>query len=78
MLLIDQPSATGMTAQAEIASTTETTGAMTNTPLLALAGITGSLQMNLRKSANGCRTPHGPTTLGPRRNCTEPQILRSI
>ena len=68
MLLIDQPSATGITAHADIASTTETNGANTNTPLLALAGMTGSLQMNLRKSANGCRTPHGPTTLGPRRN----------
>ena len=59
MLLITQPSATGMTAQAENASTTETSGAMTNTPLLALAGMTGSLKMNFKKSANGCRTPPG-------------------
>ena len=53
MSLIDQPSATGMTAQADIASTTETSGASTNTPLFALAGMTGSLNMNLKKSANG-------------------------
>ena len=77
MSLIDQPSATGMTAQADIASTTETSGASTNTPLLALAGMIGSLSMNLKKSANGWRMPQGPTTLGPRRNCTAPQILRS-
>ena len=78
MSLITQPSATGMTAQAAIASTTDTSGASTNTPLLALAGMIGSLRMNFRKSANGCSTPQGPTTFGPRRSCTEPQILRSM
>ena len=78
MSAITQPSATGMTAQAENASTTETRGAMTNTPLLAPAGMTGSLSMNLKKSAKGCRIPQGPTTLGPRLSCTEPQILRSM
>ena len=55
------------TAQAAIASTTPTSGARMNTPLLALAGMIGSFRMNLRKSANGCIVPHGPTTLGPRR-----------
>ena len=77
MSAITQPSATGMTAQAAIARITDTSGAMTNTPLLALAGMIGSLMMNLPKSANGCSTPHGPTTFGPRRMWTAPQILRS-
>ena len=56
-----------MTAQAANASTTDTSGASRNTPLLALAGMIGSLRMNLKKSAKGWRTPHGPTTFGPRR-----------
>ena len=77
MLAIAQPSATGITAQAASASVTETSGAKTNTPLLAPAGMIGSLRMNLRKSAKGCSTPHGPTTFGPRRRWIEPQILRS-
>ena len=72
-----QPSSTGMTAQAASASVTETSGAMTNTPLLAPAGMIGSLKMNLRKSAKGCSTPQGPTTFGPRRMWIAPQILRS-
>ena len=61
-----------MTAHAANASTTETSGASTNTPLLALAGMIGSLRMNLKKSANGWRTPHGPTTFGP-----APQLHRA-
>ena len=47
-----------------------TSGARRNTPLLAPAGMIGSLRMNLRKSAKGCSTPQGPTTFGPRRSCT--------
>ena len=47
------PSETGMTAHAAKASTTETSGASRNTPLLALAGMIGSLSINLKKSANG-------------------------
>ena len=53
MSLITQPSATGMTAQAAIAKITETSGASTKTPLLALSGMIGSLRMNFRKSAKG-------------------------
>ena len=34
-------------------STTDTSGASRNTPLLALAGMIGSLRMNLKKSAKG-------------------------
>ena len=59
MLLITQPSLSGITAQAENASTTETSGAMTNTPLLALAGMTGSLKMNFKKSAHRLQNAPG-------------------
>ena len=74
---ITQPALTGITAQAASASTQVTSGANRNTPLLAPAGITGSLSTNLRRSAKDCSRPHGPTTLGPRRICTAAQILRS-
>ena len=37
----------------------------------------GSLKINLRRSEKGCNTPQGPTTLGPRRNCTAAQTFRS-
>src|SRR5262249_40915777 len=67
------PSETGMTAQAAKASTTDTSGASRNTPLLALAGMIGSLRINLKKSANGWRMPHGPTTFGPRRSWNRAQ-----
>ena len=77
MLAIAQPSATGITAQAASAKVTETIGAIRNTPLLAPAGMIVSLRMNLRKSANGCSTPNGPTTFGPLRSCIAAQILRS-
>src|SRR5579863_10018699 len=70
MSLITQPSATGMTAHADIASTTETSGARTNTPLLAPAGMIGSLRMNLKKSANGWRAP------GPNYVWAAPQLHR--
>ena len=77
MLAMAQPSATGMTAQAEIASTAETSGASRNTPLLAPDGMTGSLKTNFSRSAKACSVPQGPTTFGPRRSCTAAQILRS-
>ncbi len=68
---------TGITAQAASASTQVTSGASRNTPLLAPAGITGSLTTNFSKSANDWNRPQGPTTFGPRRICTAAQILRS-
>ena len=40
MLAITQPALTGITAQAESASTEVTSGARRNTPLLAPAGMT--------------------------------------
>ena len=77
MSAITQPTLTGITAQAASASTQETSGASRNTPLLAPAGITGSLSTNFSKSAKDWNRPQGPTTLGPRRICTAAQILRS-
>jgi hypothetical protein len=68
---------TGITAQAANASSAVMSGASRKTPLLAPAGMTGSLTANLMKSANDCSRPHGPTTLGPRLICTAAQILRS-
>ena len=72
-----QPSATGMTAHAEMASPAVTIGASRNSPLFALAGIMNSLNTNFRRSAKDCHRPNGPTTFGPRRICTAAQIFRS-
>src|SRR5664279_2449819 len=72
-----QPTLTGITAQAASASTVEINGASRNTPLLAPAGIVGSLSANFNMSAKDWNRPQGPTTLGPRRICTAAQILRS-
>ena len=73
----NEPSDTGTTAQAASASVAVTSGAMTNTPLLAPSGITTSFSANLMRSAKDWNRPQGPTTLGPRRICTAAQILRS-
>ena len=51
MSAITQPALTGITAQAASASTQVTSGASRNTPLLAPAGITGSLTTNFSRSA---------------------------
>ncbi len=53
-----------MTAQAEIASTADTSGASRKTPLLAPDGMIGSLKTNFSRSAKACSVPQGPTTLG--------------
>src|SRR5262249_59813123 len=65
-LAITHSALTGITAQAERASTPVTSGANRNTPLLAPAGMIGSLTTNLKRSAKDCSRPQGPTTLGPR------------
>src|SRR6266568_1588139 len=58
---ITQPALTGITAQAASASVQVTSGASKNTPLLALAGMVGSLTTNFSRSAKDCSRPHGPT-----------------
>jgi hypothetical protein len=40
-------------------------GAKTNKNLLALFGKTISLTINFKASANGCKVPQSPVTLGP-------------
>ena len=71
-------SLTGMTAQAASANVAVAIGASRNTPLLAPAGMIGSLNTNLNRSANDCSSPKAPTTLGPRRICTAAHTLRSM
>ena len=77
MSAIAQPALSGMTAQAASARVHITSGASRNMPLLAEAGITGSLRTNFSRSAKLCSRPQGPTTFGPRRSCTAAQTLRS-
>ena len=71
-------SLTGITAQAASANVAVAIGASRNTPLLAPAGMIGSLKANFRRSAKDWNSPNGPTTLGPRRSCTAAQTLRSM
>jgi hypothetical protein len=77
MSAMAQPSLKGITAQAARASMAKMSGANRNMALLALIGMIGSFSTNLVRSAKDCSRPHGPTTFGPRRNCTAAQILRS-
>src|ERR1700735_1147612 len=65
MLEMTIPAPTGITAHAASASTQVTSGASRNTPLLAPAGMTGSLRMNLSKSAKDWNSPPRPPTCGP-------------
>ena len=74
---ITHPGAQGITAQTITGSTKETIGARKNTALSAPDGMTISLTMYFSMSAKHCKSPHGPTTFGPRRSCTAAQILRS-
>ena len=69
MSAITQPRSTGITAQAASASTQETSGASRNTPLLAPAGMIGSLSMNLSRSPT--RANRGLKT-GPDRSIVPP------
>lgn len=42
-----------------------------------MVGLVGSFMISLIPSAIGCRSPMGPTMLGPFRSCMYPRILRS-
>ena len=55
----------GITAQAVKANVSVTIGAKINIILLALAGIIISLNKYFKASAKVCKSPKGPTTLGP-------------
>lgn len=52
-------------------------GAKKNKILWDFKGITISLDSNFNPSANGCKKPHNPTTLGPFRRWIDAIILRS-
>ena len=67
----------GMTAMEVSAVTSAITGANKYKGLLAKGGVTSSLKMNFKPSANGCQTPNGPTRDGPQRFCMWPTTLRS-
>lgn len=51
------------------ASVNERVGAIINSEIDVVRGRIGSLIKSFMASANGCKIPYGPTTLGPFRNC---------
>lgn len=51
------------------ASVSERVGAIMNSEMEVVRGRIGSLIKSFIASANGWRTPYGPTTLGPFRSC---------
>ena len=61
----------GITLQAIKDKENEIIGASIKITLLALAGITVSLENNFIPSASGCNSPNIPTTLGPFLYCTD-------
>jgi hypothetical protein len=67
----------GMTAMEVSAVTSAMTGANKYKGLLAKGGVTSSLKINFKPSANGCQMPNGPTRVGPQRFCMWPTTLRS-
>ena len=77
MSAIAQPSFTGMTAQAIIASENVSIGAIRNSSGLLPDGMIVSFISIFSASAKGCHRPNGPTTLGPLRNCIAASTLRS-
>ena len=77
MSAIAQPSFTGITAQAIIASPKVSIGAIRNSNRFAPDGMMVSFISILIASAKGCSRPNGPTTFGPLRNCIAARTLRS-
>ena len=77
MLATAQPSFTGITAQAIIASVIVSSGATMNSRRLAPVGIMVSFISIFTASAKGCMRPKGPTTFGPLRICIAAITLRS-
>ncbi len=71
------PTSNGTTAHTISAVVKVMIGAKRNRPLLALDGTMVSLRNTFNPSAKLCSSPHGPTTLGPRRSAIAAQILRS-
>ena len=67
----------GITAQPISPSANMIIGAMMKRTRLAPVGMMVSFISSFRPSASGWKSPNGPTTLGPLRNCMAAQILRS-
>ena len=67
----------GITDQATNDKTKVIKGANKKTTLSEPDGITISLNTYLKKSANDCKMPKAPTTLGPFLICTAAQIFLS-
>ena len=76
-LLINRCWPKGTTNQERITGTTTSTGPRLKSSPSALAGITSSLNSNLRPSAIGCRMPKAPAYSGPMRCWAAAEILRS-
>ena len=77
MSAMAQPSFTGMTAQAIIASVMVSSGATMNRMRFAPVGMIVSFISIFSASAKGCIRPNGPTTFGPLRACIAAITLRS-
>src|SRR4029077_16128535 len=67
----------GITAYTISAGTMEMMGAAVNTHLSARVGVMSSLIISFTASATGCRTPYGPTRIGPSRDCAHAITFRS-
>lgn len=72
-----QFSLNGITAQASMDRLKVRTGAKRNKNIFAFAGIIGSLCKSFMASAIGCKSPNGPTVLGPIRICIAAITRRS-
>ena len=69
--------AQGITAKPVNTATKITIGATLKSILSADEGVINSFCNNLRMSAIVWRLPYFPVSIGPRRSCTNPAILRS-
>ena len=72
-----QPGANGSTASEAIMATRQMIGAARKVGRSALSGMMSSLKKLLTPSAMGWSNPCQPTSIGPRRTCMWPMILRS-
>src|SRR5258708_17349638 len=67
----------GITAQERNAAATAIVGAITYRTLSVFAGMKLSLKASFTPSAASCRSPYGPTRLGPGRRWIRPSATRS-
>ncbi len=67
----------GITALVIVATIMAIPGPKMNNHFSAFLGIISSLNSNLPPSANGCKSPKGPTLFGPKRSWKKAAIFRS-